>query len=133
MSIKPVKWKTIHRVRYRYKSDAEQCASCPLASLCLGAKSKVRQIGHEQHESLRVAHAEKMSQESSQQKYNRRRHPGERPFAVIKQNFGVRQFLTRGLGKVCNEWLWLSSAFNLHRLMGLILSGAGPPTEPALT
>lgn len=115
------------RIRYRYRSDAEQCASCPLASRCLGTKSKTRQIGHEQHEAARVAHAEKMSRETSQQKYSRRRHPGERPFAMIKGHFGARRFLTRGLLRVRNEWLWLSSAFNLHRLMSLIRSGAGPP------
>ena len=115
------------RIRYRYKSDSTICTGCPLASRCLGAKSKTRQIGHEQHESLRIAHAAKMSSEESKQKYSRRRHPGERPFAMIKGHFGARQFLTRGLSRVRTEWLWLCGAFNLHRLMSLITSGPDPP------
>lgn len=120
------------RIRYRYKSDASDCGGCPLAARCLGKKSKTRQIGHEQHEALRLAHAEKMSTEAAQEKYSRRRHPGERPFAMIKGHFGVRQFLTRGKCRVTAEWLWLCGAFNLHRLLGLITSGTDPPrTSPA--
>lgn len=117
------------RIRYRYKSDASVCAACPLAARCLGRASKTRQIGHEQHEALRVAHAEKMSSEAAKQQYSRRRHPGERPFAVIKSVFGARQFLSRGLGRVGDEWLWLCGAFNLHRLLGLIASGTDPPSR----
>jgi hypothetical protein len=120
------------RIRYRYKSNATECTGCPLASRCLGTNSTQRQIGHEQHEGLRVRHAAKMSQEASQKKYARRRHAGERPFAMIKGHFGVRSFLTRGQSKVQNEWFWLCSAFNLHRLMSLILSGPDPP-KPATT
>lgn len=84
---------------------------------------------HTQHEELRVAHAKKMAEEESKRKYARRRHAGERPFAMIKQHFGVRQFLTRGLAKVRSEWLWLTTAFNLHRLMRLMAKGTGPPTK----
>ncbi len=115
------------RTRFRFQSDAKTCAGCPLAGRCLGNNSQKREIRHEQHEAARVAHAEKMASDEAQQKYSRRRHPGERPFATIKSQFGVRRFSTRGLSRVCNEWLWLSSAFNLHRLLSLIRSGAGPP------
>lgn len=119
------------RIRFRYKSDPSDCAQCPLASLCLGNKSKRRIVGHEQHEALRIEHAEKMAKEESQKKYQRRCHAGERPFAMIKNHFGARSFLTRGLDNVRGEWLWLSSAFNLHCLMSLIASRAGPPaTNP---
>ena len=120
------------RIRYRYKSDPADCAACPLRSRCLGAKRKQRQVGHEQHEKLRLAHAEKMASEEGKRKFSRRRHAGERPFAMIKGHFGARRFLTRGLERVSAEWLWLASAFNLHRLMSLIHSGPGPPAH-ALT
>lgn len=112
----------------RFAPQRQDCAACPLASRCLTGKSQVRRISHEQHESLRIAHAVKMNQQASKDKYAQRRHPGERPFATIKQQFGARSFLTRGLDKVRNEWLWLSSAFNLHRLMSLIQSNQPPPT-----
>jgi len=113
--------------RFRYKSDPAQCAECPLAQLCLAQGGKRRQVTHTEHESARRAHAEKMQQPESQAIYARRRHPGERPFAVIKQHFGARRFLTRGLQNVRQEWLWLSGAFNLHRLISLICSGVDPP------
>lgn len=119
------------RERFRYKADAADCAGCPLAEHCLSGNAKQRQVSHEQHEAKRVAHAEKMSREESQRKYARRRHPGERPFAMIKSHFGARSFLTRGRDRVRNEWLWLSSAFNLHRLLRLIANGPDPP--PAAT
>ncbi len=115
------------RVRRRYQAAAEACQSCPLLSRCVSGKAKSRMINREQHESLREAHAEKMSTDEAQKKYARRRHPSERPFAVIKQKFGARQFLLRGLSQVRQEWDWLVTAFNLDRLMGLICGGAGPP------
>jgi len=118
------------RERGRYKASAEDCAACPLRDLCLQGKAKQRMINREQHESHRTAHAEKMSTDEAREKYARRRHPGERPFAVIKHQFGARRFLLRGLEQVKQEWLWLTSAFNLHRLFGLIRSGVDPPRAP---
>ena len=118
------------RIRYRYRAEASDCGGCPLAAMCLSGNAKQRQVGHEQHEAKRAAHAEKMSTEEAKKKYSRRRHAGERPFALIKSHFGARQFLTRGLDRVRNEWLWLTSSFNLHRLLRLIASGADPPPSP---
>lgn len=115
------------RIRYRYRAEASDCAGCPLAAMCLSGKAKQRQVGHEQHEAKRVAHAQKMSTAEAKEKYSRRSHAGERPFAMIKSHFGARQFLTRGLAGVRNEWLWLTSSFNLHRLLSLIASGVDPP------
>jgi transposase len=116
------------RTRLRFVADAKDCASCPLKSRCIAGSAKQRIIRHYQQESHRIEHANKMAQPESKEKYNRRRHPGERPFATIKSQFGTRSFLTRGLEKVTCEWTWLSSAFNLHRLMSLISGNAGPPT-----
>ena len=115
------------RIRRRYKVSAETCAACPLRDLCLRDKAKQRTISREQHESHREAHAKKMATDEAKQKYSRRRHPSERPFAVTKQVFGARQFLLRGLDRVKQEWTWLATAFNLTRLIGLIGGGAGPP------
>lgn len=115
------------RIKYRYKADPSDCAGCPLAERCFSSKARSRQISHEQHEAKRLAHAKKMSTDSAKQKYSRRRHAGERPFAMIKGHFGARRFLTRGLERVSAEWRWLCTAFNLHRLMSLISSGTDPP------
>lgn len=118
------------RERRRYRASAGDCAACPLRELCVQGKTKRRTISREQHESHRETHAAKMATEEAREKYGRRRHPGERPFAVIKHQFGARRFLLRGLAQVKQEWLWLASAFNLHRLFGLIRSGVDPPPDP---
>ena len=119
------------RVRRRYQAATEDCQACPLLSRCVQGNAKSRMINREQHESLREAHAKKMSSDEAKKKYARRCHPSERPFAVIKQKYGVRQFLLRGLLQVRQEWDWLICAFNLDRLFGLIVGGAGPPPAKA--
>jgi transposase len=115
------------RIRRRYQAAAEDCQACPLRALCLQGKAKRRMINREQHETHREAHTKKMASDEAKAKYGRRRHSGERPFAVIKQHFGARQFLLRGLAKVRQEWTWMATAFNLTRLIGLLGGGAGPP------
>ncbi len=84
-------------------------------------------INSEQHESRRISHASKMATDEAKKKYARRAPVGERPFAAIKQHFGARQFLLRGLKQVRQEWTWMVSAFNVRILIGLIAGGAGPP------
>ncbi|HEX3656371.1 MAG TPA: IS1182 family transposase [Pirellulales bacterium] len=113
-------------VRARYVADAAACAECPLRHLCLQAGAKQRQISRDQHESHRQRHAQRMATPEAQAKYAQRRHPGERPFAMIKHHFGARRFLLRGLRQVTTEWRWLATAFNLQRLMSLMRSRAGP-------
>jgi transposase len=121
-----------HRIwRRRYKADAAACAECPLKARCLKGEAKRRQINRDQHEELRNEQAKRMAGEEAKQKYKRRQHAGEFPFAIIKQHFGARQFLLRGLEQVKVEWLWLTSAFNLTRLFRLFRmksSGVDPPT-----
>lgn len=121
------------RTRHVYKSQAAECGDCPLRERCLSGTSRRRVIRHEQHESYCIEQRERMRTEAARQKYAQRRHPGERPFAVIKQQFGVRQFLTRGLERVTQEWQWLSTAFNLQQLIGLIRSGLDPPAARSAT
>lgn len=111
----------------RYRADAEVCAACPLKAKCLQGQAKQRQINRDEHETLRNEHVDHMAEEAAQAKYELRRHAGEFPFAIIKQQFGARQFLLRGLENVRMEWLWLASAFNLTRLFRLIGSGVDPP------
>lgn len=117
--------KTISRDRYR--ANRKHCAGCPLAQACLGGQSKARQIDRGEHEDAIDRQVDKMKQPSSAERYSRRRHAGERPFAVIKQVFGLRQFLTRGLDSVRQEWCWASMAFNLHRLLAPLASMSQPP------
>lgn len=114
------------RIRARYVAQPSDCDACPLRQLCVAGKAKSRQINREQHAAHQERHAQHMARSESQEIYKLRRHATERPFAVIKQQYGFRQFLCRGLETVKNEWLWALATFNLERLISLIRSRAGP-------
>ncbi len=118
--------------RVRYKADAKTCAACPLKSLCLRGKSTRRQISRDQFEPHRERLAKRMATDAGQKKYAKRAAVGERPFAAIKQFFGVRQFLLRSLDRVRMEWKWVTIAFNLKKLMTFLSARAGPdPPTPS--
>ena len=88
-------------------------------------QARSRQINREQYDGTGTP-CQHMARPESQAKYARRRHAGERPFATIKHQFGLRQFLLRGLQAVRDEWCWAVVAFNVHRMMGLLKCRAGP-------
>lgn len=115
--------------RARYQAEAIVCADCPLKALCTQGETKTREISRDQFEEHRERLAERMATPEGKETYKKRRHPGERPFAVIKQQFGARQFLLRGLEQVKIEWRWLATAFNLKLLLARwrVQSGAAPP------
>jgi hypothetical protein len=84
-------------------------------------------VSRDQYRKLRAEHVARMATPAAQAKYARRCSMVERPFAVIKQQLGVRSLLLRGLEQVRTERRWLATAFNLERLMSLMLrSRAGP-------
>lgn len=118
--------------RTRYKADAETCAACPLKHLCLQGHSTRRQVSRDQFEPHRERLAKRMATDEGKAKYARRAAVGERPFAVIKQHFGVRQFLLRGLQRVRMEWMWITIAFNLKKLMTALEARAGPDSPSSI-
>lgn len=122
--------KTGRTTRTRYKAPASACANCPLRDLCLQQGARRREISRDQHEPLREDLARRMATPEGQAKYALRSQ-AERPFAVIKQQFGARRFLLRGLEKVKTEWRWLTAAYNLTQLMTHLRSRAGPCPAPS--
>jgi len=111
--------------RFIYRAPKSQCAGCSLRRKCFkDSRNKYgRQIESGPHERAKQQHTAKMQSEQSRTKYARRAAVTERPFAVIKRVFGVREFLVRGLEKVRAEWRLLCIAHNIDRLLHLI---AGP-------
>lgn len=107
--------------RYLYRADKKDCSGCPLRAKCF--KNSRNQYGRRiecgVHERAQQAHQRRMQSETSRNKYALRAAVTERPFALIKRHFGVREFLVRGLAKVRCEWTWLCIAHNLHRLLCL--------------
>lgn len=112
--------------RARYKANAVDCAACPLKQLCLRGEAKRREISRDQFEPHRERLAQRMATPEGKEKYAARAAVGERPFAVIKQHFGVRQFLLRSVDRVRMEWKWITIAFNLKKLMTSVAARAGP-------
>jgi len=97
--------------------QCESCEGCGLASDCLKGKSKQRTVSHDQHEAVRREVVLRLKTESGKKTYARRAHLAETPNAFIKEVLGLRQFLLRGLDKVCTEWFWACTAFNIRKLM----------------
>jgi len=48
-------------------------------------------------------------------------------FGIIKQAMGFRRFLQRGTAAVANEWTLVSAAFNLKRLLQLLMRACKAP------
>ena len=100
--------------RQRYAADASACESCPLRAKCLKkGEGWQRTLSHDQYEPHRAALRERMTAPAAQAKRKTRQTEGERPFAMVKQVFGIRQFLLRGLTNVKKEWSWITSSVNL--------------------
>ena len=112
-------------IRRRYWANSADFAACPLKSRCLQDSARQRSLNRDQYESHRERQAQHMAKPESQEIYKLRRHAGETPFAWIKQRFGLRQFLVRGLDRVRVEWRWAATAFNLCRLMTLLADHRG--------
>lgn len=107
--------------RFLYRADKKDCSGCPLREKCFtnNRNQYGRRIECGVHEHAKQCHSARMQSPSARQKYARRAAVTERPFALIKQHFGVRAFLVRGLAKVRCEWQWLCIAHNVHRLLQL--------------
>jgi len=99
-----------------YRCD--NCAGCPWSSDCRSERAKRgRSVSRDEYAKRREQFAEKMSRPESQEKYKKRFHAAETPFAILKQIMNLRQFLHRSLEKVKTEWLWACTAHNLAKLI----------------
>ena len=58
----------------------------------------------------------KLKTEEGRIAYGRRKAIVEPVFGVMKQQRGLRQFRTRGIEKVGNEWALSAMAYNLTRI-----------------
>ncbi len=105
---------TARRVeRQRYRAEASACESCPLRAQCLQSEEGTsRTLSRDQYDPHREALRLRMLSETASAQRTRRQSEGERPFAVIKQQMGIRQFLLRGQANVTKEWRWMTSSAN---------------------
>ena len=61
-----------------------------------------------------------MESDAGKAKYRKRKHTVEPVFGIIKHGMKFRQFLLRGLEKVCGEWRLVALAYNCRRLHTLM-------------
>jgi hypothetical protein len=94
-------------------------AGCPLADRCIKGKAKWRLVRRDQYQDVRDRTALRMASEEGKAIYARRAPVAEGVFGTVKQAMGIRQFLLRGLAKVAMEWTWITSAYNLRKLLGV--------------
>ncbi len=98
------------------------CAGCALGPRCradIEAK-KGRKVVRDEHESARQRQRERMNQPEAKERYRRRQHIGETPFAALKAALDFRQFLLRSIEGVQVEWAWGCAAFNTKKLINIL-------------
>lgn len=111
----------IRKGTYQYKGKPQcayygaNCSKCPMQMECAG-KNKHRVITSDGCEAERRRMKVKMESEKGKSEYKKRGETAEWPFGDIKQNLGLREFLTRGLENVKVEHNLVCTAHNLKIL-----------------
>jgi transposase len=96
------------------------CLECALNPQCVKSKYGVKVIKSDEFEKERRDMAVKLKSEEGKRKYNIRIITVEYPFGNIKQNIGLREFLTRGVKKVKTEFNLACIAHNLRRIQNIL-------------
>ena len=99
----------------QYAYYGAPCSECPVQSACVG-EDKWRVITSDGFEGERRRMKTKMQSEQGKKEYRKRGETVEWPFGDIKQNLGLREFLTRGLLNVKTEHNLVCTAHNLKAL-----------------
>jgi transposase len=99
-----------------------KCAECVLNPQCVKSKYGVKVIKSDEFEMDRRDMAKKLESEEGKRKYNIRMMTAEYPFGNIKQNLGLREFLTRGIRKVKTEFNLACIAHNLRRIQNILFN-----------
>ncbi len=107
------------RTKRVYKGTA--CGNCPHKDKC--TTGKFRTVTIDEYRKDRLKMKEKMSTEEAKEKYKIRGMIAEKPFGDIKENQGMRTFLTRGVDKVKIESDLACLAHNLKRIWSFIRNG----------
>lgn len=110
-----------------FKYRSADCADCPLATQCVTSKTQRRTLTRDVYQDLRDAAGRRLASAEGRAVYRQRAPVVEGVFGLIKQHFGIRQFLLRGLERVRTEWHWICAAYNLKKLLSALVSARGGP------
>ena len=105
----------IHNGKPVYAYYGAPCESCLVRAVCAG-ENRWKMITSYGFEGERQRMAVKMRSEEGKEEYRKRSETVEWPFGDIKQNFGLREFLTRGLQGVRTEYNLVCIGHNLKIL-----------------
>ena len=94
-----------------------ECGACQKRSLC--TKAKVRELLIDIREPLLQKMREKLISDEGRRKYFMRQYIIEPVFGHLKFNVGYRNFLLRGLEKVCAEFKLMCIGWNLKKMLKL--------------
>lgn len=101
-----------------YRGQA--CLICSKQKQCTGRKDGIRHIKMFPHEMQRNAMTAKMATNKAKEIYKLRQQIIEPVFGDIKENKGMRTFLTRGLKTVRGEFQLICAAVNIKRIWAKI-------------
>ena len=105
-----------NKVQYAYYGA--DCRNCPHRLACAGKGRGTWVITADGFEAERQRMAARMQTEEGKEEYKKRGESVERVFGNIKQNLGLREFLTRGVERVRTEWNLVCTAHNLKVVWG---------------
>jgi len=91
-------------------------SSCPKRGLCTASKRSKVLTMHCCHESIR-RHKQKVAQETAQMLLKQRGSLIERVFGWIKEQYGLRRFLSRGLENARAWWYFACTVYNLRKIV----------------
>jgi len=104
-----------------YGCEIEQCIYCPSNKLCMTTKNDqkrgYRTIDDDGYTIYRKEMIEKMSSEEAKKIYRKRACEIEPVFGQIKENRGFKSFRLTGLAKVNAEFMIVSIAHNLSKII----------------
>ncbi len=92
------------------------CEGCPQKMLCTKAKGNRRMTVSKEFLALRQASLERITSEKGKMLRLNRSIQAEGAFAVLKEDYGFRRFLRRGMANVLTEALLYAMAYNINKL-----------------
>lgn len=111
-----------------------ECSGCKESRRCTKRIDGIRYIKAYPEELELNAMRAKMKTQEAKERYRIRKQSVEAAIGDIKENKGVRSFLTRGIRRVKSEFDLICAACNIKRIWGYLLENNRarkvPPTKP---
>jgi transposase len=112
-----ITYNTTDREGYRhYKSNAKECARCPLLQQCTRGKNLQKTITRHVWEEHKEKVRENRISKSGKMLYKKRKETIERSFADAKELHGFRYCRLRGIKKVTEQALMTAACQNIKKI-----------------